>query len=49
MTRGSMVLARGARIGTLYKLDAKAVQSNSVSRNSLKLFMEVKREISLIM
>jgi hypothetical protein len=36
MTRGSMVLARGARFGTRYKLDEQAVQCNSVSGKSLK-------------
>jgi hypothetical protein len=36
MTRGSIVLAKGERIGTLYKLDAKPVCCNSVSVKSGK-------------
>ena len=31
MTRGSIVLAKGECIGTLYKLDAKIVCYNSIS------------------
>jgi predicted metal-dependent enzyme (double-stranded beta helix superfamily) len=31
MVRGAMVIARGARYGTLYKLDACTVECNSTS------------------
>ena len=36
MTRGSMVLAKGVRMGTLYKLDACTIQCNSASVKSKK-------------
>jgi hypothetical protein len=37
MNRGSMMLAWGARIGTLYKFDAHDIQCNSVFGNSSKV------------
>lgn len=36
ITRGSIVLAKGERIGTLYKLDAKPICCNNVSVKSGK-------------
>lgn len=36
MTRGSMVLAKGAHIRTMYKLDARPVQCNNISVKSSK-------------
>lgn len=57
MTRGSIVLAKGARIGALFKLDAHSIQCNSVSRKldkavwkkNIGILMEVKLPIDKTM
>ena len=40
MTRGSMVLSKGVRIGTLYRLDACTIQCNSTSVKSKKRVLD---------
>ena len=38
--RGSMVLAKGVRMGTLYRLDACTIQCNSTSIKSKKRVLD---------
>ncbi|KAH9332121.1 hypothetical protein KI387_043702 [Taxus chinensis] len=44
MMRGVMVIARGIRLGTLYKLDACTVECNSTSNKTKPVTISLKKE-----